>query len=305
MDRMLDRKAVQTMEILKNKKAGSMILMGEEKKGMLAMAMELAAAWLGTELSQLSCNPDFKLLEAENGILCTEQAETIQRMAYYIPQCEKAVCIVTDAETMTAELQNKLLKVLEDGEDRLAVIFVTAKPLLETITSRCFSVVFHRISLEELHSSVPHPSLAALLACEGSPERYDRIAQDTLYLQYLEGFWQMFSTIKERAQVKYVLQLTNALKEKDAEYLPDHFEDWQLRGFLSMLGQAFWYLILKNFDIAVPPWMRLGNLSEIYSMREALRLYQKSEESLERMKRKGQFTKNDFFEFLMEVVPLD
>lgn len=210
-----------------------------------------------------------------------------------------------NAETMNVSLQNKLLKVLENKAGTLAVIFVSEKPLLDTLMSRCISIIFRKLSLDELKASTDKESTAALLACEGSLERYGHIMEDPAYLNYLEGFYKTFCHIGMRSQLKNILKLTHALKEKDPEYLPDKFEDWQMRGFLSLLGQIFWHLLLLEYDMTVPDWLKLGNLPGLYHQGEILNICKKTENCLERMKKKGGFTRNDFFELLTELIPLD
>lgn len=307
MEWIQNQRTVKEMEILKEKEPCNLFLIGTEQGHMSMLAAELAAAWLETDVEHLSSNPDFKWLEADAGVIQAEHVAMIQDMSCFIPQGRKSVCIVEHAETMTVPLQNKLLKVLENGADTLAVIFVSEKPLLDTLMSRCISITFRKPSLEEMKASVGKEkimSTVALLACEGSMERYWHIVNDALYLEFLEGFFKTFCQIKDRGQLKYILRLTHALKEKDSEYLPDKLEDWQMRGFLSLLEQVFWHLLLLEYKMAVPHWLRFGNLPALYKPEEILDVCRKAGNCLENMKKKGRFTKNDFFELLMTMIPL-
>lgn len=303
-----NRRTTKEIELLKEKEPCNLFLIGTEKNYMCMLAEELAAAWLETVSDRLGSNPDFKYIKTDDGIIQAEHVASIQNMSYFIPQHKKAVCIVKAAETMTVFLQNKLLKVLENRADTLAVIFVSEKPLLDTLMSRCISITFRKLSLDEIKASTDKECLAstaALLACEGSLEKYERIMEDPNYLKYLEEFYKSFRQIETRTQLKNIFRLTHALKEKDPEYLPDKLESWQMRGFLSLLKQIFWHLLLLEYKMTIPCWLRLGSLPGLYHQGEIMKICQKTENCLDRMKKKGSFTKNDFFDLLMELTPLD
>lgn len=300
---MANESVLQRIELLKETGARNLILLGEEKKLQLSCALELAASWLNTTKEELAVHPDYKFLESIGGSIRVEQAEQIQKMASYVPVSERAVCVVNDAESMTIELQNKLLKVLEDGEKTLAVIFVTGKPLLDTIVSRCISIEFQKTSLAELYGMGCNFQ-AALLGCDGSKEVYEQVIADDWFFQYLEGFYKSFCGIKERSQLKNILKLTHALRENDAEYLPSRLEEWQMSVFLCMIKQIFWHVLLSKTGLMMPNFIRLGNLESLYEPKDAEIIYRKADEAWRLSKKKGKFSKNDFFELLMYMIPV-
>lgn len=299
---MANEVALQKIELLKDAQARNLILLGEERNKKNLLSRELAASWLNTSVNNLDVHPDFTEIACEEGSLKVEQAEKIQVMAAYVPLSEKAVCIVKDAETMTMELQNKLLKVLEDGEPTLAVIFVSEKPLIETLTSRCITVEFQKTPIGELYSN-GYKELPALLGCDGSPELYERIVEDDHFFQYLDGFYKTFCQIKSRENLKNVLRITHALREKDKEYLPEMLEEWQMSVFLCMIRNLFWHIMLKQTGIALPNYIKIGTVSSLYEREEAEIIFRAAEKAWNDSKRKGKFTKNDFFELLMTMIP--
>lgn len=299
---MANEVALQKIEILKEATARNVVLLGAERNKRSCLARELAAKWLNTSIDELEIHPDFKEIVSEDGILKVEQAEKIQKMAAYVPSSKKAVCIVHDAEGMTVELQNKLLKVLEDGEKTLAVIFVSEKPLIDTVMSRALTVEFYKITLGELYCNGCR-ELPALLGCDGSEETYHRILSDDWFSQYLDGFYKSFCQIKERELLKNVLKLTHALKEKDKEYLPERLEEWQMSVFLCMIKNLFWHILLKQTGLEMPSYIRIGAVSSIYKREEAENIFRMAEKSWMDSRKKGRFTKNDFFELLMCMIP--
>jgi len=302
---MANKNVLQRIEILKSVKPRNLILWGEEGETLGCIAHEIASTWLKTDIEDLPFHPDFKEIEAQNGVIRSEQAEIIKKMSGYKPQSEKAVCVVKDAELMTTELQNKLLKVLEDGENVLAVIFITKKHLLDTVCSRCLTLEFAKTPLSEIAGMRDYQHLPVLLACDGSLELYDKIVADEWFFQYIEGFFSSFCKMKDRGELKYLLRLTHALKEKDKEYLPEYLEDWQMNAFISMIKKMFYYLICEKHGVSIPPFVRLGKLPELYKLEEAFCVYEKAMEAEKANHKKGQFSKNDFFELLTFMIPLD
>ena len=302
---MRNERAMREIECMKVAKPRNLILLGEEKGKLLQVAQDLAAGWLETDIDELPFHPDYKKIAAESGSIQSEQAELIRRMGAYKAQSGCGVCIVEDAETMTVELQNKLLKVLEDRGDTLAVIFISEGPLLDTIASRCMTISFGKIPLGEMYASLGCREVPVLLASEGSPELYNRIIADDWFSQYLDGLHKTLCGVKERAQFRHILRVHHALRERDNEYLPDKFQDWQLQAYLEMLSMLFWYGTLKKLNCDIPSWVRVGNLVNLYTFEELYGNYQRLEQAKAAQKKKGFFTKNDFFELLMYMIPTD
>ena len=299
---MANELAIQKIEILKSVDARNVVLLGAERSKKIKLARELAASWLEVGEDSLEVHPDYKEICSDDGTLKVEQAEKIQKMASYVPVSKKAVCLVIDAETMTVELQNKLLKVLEDGESTLAVIFISEKPLIDTVMSRLLCVEFYKVTLGELYCNGCR-EIPALLGCDGSEEMYERILKDDWFSQYLQGFFKSFCQIKERKTLKNVLKLTHALKEKDKEYLPERLDDWQMNVFLCMIRNLFWHILLKQTGLELPNYIRIGAVSSIYKREEAEVIFRAAEKAWHDSKQKGRFTKNDFFEVLMQMIP--
>ena len=301
---MVNESIVQRIELLKNAKPRNLILFGAERETMYQSALEMASAWLKTEVTDLTYHPDFLLVESEHGVIKAELAEKIKRHASFIPQQEKAVCIVRDADCMTVELQNKLLKVLEDGEKTLSVIFITSKELIDTVTSRCMRLEFKKIPLAQMAMEPEFKSMALLLACDGSKELYKKIEGDTSFCQYLEGFLSSLCSIKDRKKLKNILRLTHSLKENDKEYLPASLEGWQMRAYLNMIKMLYWHILIKKMGFSIPTYLHFGALSNLYEVHEAEIIYRRAEDAISRSEKNGAFSKNDFFELMMYMVPV-
>ena len=210
---------MEEIEILKRCAPRNVVFIGKPGLNKLELAKEMAASWLGTQVEALDLHPDYLYIEPSDGLIRSEQTELIRRKAQICPHGAKAVCLVNGAESMSADLQNKLLKVLEDSDKELAAVFLTTCELLETVMSRCMAVHFWPMGLEEMYAHYQKPNIAALIASDGCPGIYDAILSDDGFLIYLEGFYQAMCGFRAREQVKNLLRLTHALKEKDREYL--------------------------------------------------------------------------------------
>ena len=112
-----------------------------------------------------------------------------------------------------------------------------------------------------------------------------------------------FTGIMERSQLKNILQFTHALREKDRDYLPDKLEDWQMQAYLCMIKQAFWYVMISKEGAAIPKYVKMGNLPNLYETSEAEQIYLHAQRAQKEQLRKGAFSKNDFFELLMVMIP--
>ena len=157
-------------EILKkaieiNKTSHSYIFCGTEGIGKKLIAKELAKEILCLEEKKNTCkcksciefdsdnNPDFQLIEAVDGKIKIEQIRQMQRKVAEKPIISNnKVYIIDNADTMTTEAQNCLLKTLEEPPEYITIILICTNEgnLLSTIKSRCTRMQFETIKNEEL-----------------------------------------------------------------------------------------------------------------------------------------------------------
>lgn len=155
------RKALQ-----KRKIPNSLLFCGPEGVGKEEMAFVLAKAINCERKKDDACEscascrgisagnfPDVMVIQPEGNAIKIEQMRTLRKTAYLRPMVgKKRVFIVTDAEKMTEEAANSLLKVLEEPPLFSYVILVTHNPFLiiPTIKSRCQVLNFPPISREDI-----------------------------------------------------------------------------------------------------------------------------------------------------------
>ena len=98
-------------------------------------------------------NPDFQLIEPEEGKVKIEQVREMQRKISEKPIIsDKKVYIIDEADTMTTEAQNCLLKTLEEPPQYITIILICTNEnnLLSTIKSRCTRMHFDSIDIEKV-----------------------------------------------------------------------------------------------------------------------------------------------------------
>lgn len=102
-------------------------------------------------------HPDFYFIQPAGASIKIEQIRVMQRwVPYRSYQGGRKIFLIQQAETMTAEAANCLLKTLEDPPADTVFILLSARPqiLLPTILSRCQQFVFKGISPGELAGSL-------------------------------------------------------------------------------------------------------------------------------------------------------
>jgi DNA polymerase-3 subunit delta' len=101
--------------------------------------------------------PDVMVIQPERNVIKIEQMRTLRKIAYLRPMVgKKRVFVVTEAEKMTEEAANSLLKILEEPPLFSYVILVTHNPFLiiSTIKSRCQILNFPPVSREEIEKEL-------------------------------------------------------------------------------------------------------------------------------------------------------
>lgn len=93
-------------------------------------------------------NPDFIFIEPDSGNIKIDQIREMQKSVSEKPIISSnKVCIINDADLMTIEAQNCLLKTLEEPPTYMTIILIgtNESDFLATIKSRCTIIYFNRI----------------------------------------------------------------------------------------------------------------------------------------------------------------
>ena len=98
-------------------------------------------------------NPDFSIIVPDGKSIKIEQIRNLQARIVEKPiSSSKKVYIIDDADTMTEESQNCLLKTLEEPPEYAMIILIASNEnrMLQTIKSRCVIIRFEDLTNEEI-----------------------------------------------------------------------------------------------------------------------------------------------------------
>ena len=113
-------------------------------------------------------HPDYVIIQPEDGQkqnpkIKVDQIRAIEHLVIYRPLVgSHKVCLIDEADMMTTEAANALLKTLEDPPDHCLFLLISSRPehLLPTIRSRCIALRFSPLPLHDVYDYViKHSSL--------------------------------------------------------------------------------------------------------------------------------------------------
>ena len=208
----------------KNLITHSYMFVGTEGIGKKMFAIEFAKNILHSNNS-----PDYTILEPEGTSVKIEQIRNIQEKIGEKPTLsDKKVYIIDNADLMTKEAQNALLKTLEEPPEYIVIILIgkNENEFLPTIKSRCNIINFKSISDEEMKNylQVDNISKSMLQLYQGSIlkanilknkcEEYkniEKIVENLQNLDFVDIIEGLDILYKSKEDVKDILEYINVL----------------------------------------------------------------------------------------------
>jgi DNA polymerase-3 subunit delta' len=243
------------------------LLVGPEGIGKERFARELAKTVLCAQEADEACgacpacrkvehgnHPDVTVVRRMEGsgkskrrsrILIDQVREEIQDVIAYKPfEGRRKVFIVSDADRMTEEAQNCLLKTLEEPPPSSLLLLVAARlePFVDTVVSRCQVVRFRPLEPGQVEAILtehlevePGPAAALARLSGGSPGRAVRFLESGAYAT---GTW-LFEQLAERGSATE-FELAGELLDRSKE-AGDSLEETrdQLRAVLELVTLAW------------------------------------------------------------------
>ena len=151
-------------------------------------------------------NPDFFFIEPDGNSVKIDQIRNMQKCILEKPIISsKKVYIINNAETMTKEAQNCLLKTLEEPQEYVVIILIVSdeNSMLPTIKSRCTKIFFEKISDENLKTYIKekigdvHFEESMIKLSEGSIGKCIEISKKQEILKKIEDFINNIENIDE------------------------------------------------------------------------------------------------------------
>ena len=172
-------------------------------------------------------NPDYSLIEPDGKIIKIEQIRQLQTTVIEKPiNSGKKIYIIDDADLMTKEAQNCLLKTLEEPPDYIVIILIVnnENKILTTIKSRCMKIYFEKIEDEKIkeflkdNCDIENVNENILRMCDGS------IGKCFLIKDKLEDYNELdkiFLNVKNMSIIQFLNASEILYKNKDNidEYL--------------------------------------------------------------------------------------
>ncbi|OGZ35399.1 MAG: hypothetical protein A3A94_00440 [Candidatus Portnoybacteria bacterium RIFCSPLOWO2_01_FULL_43_11] len=151
--------------VQKNNVAHAYLFVGPENVGKKTIALEFIKILIGEE-TEAGVHPDILIIEPKaaekEGIkkekeIGIDEARQIRRQMSLSPyKAPYKIVLINQAERMTRDAANALLKTLEEPSGKAVLILIAANPqlLFPTIVSRCQIIKFLPVPIEEIKKSL-------------------------------------------------------------------------------------------------------------------------------------------------------
>ncbi|MFI5359049.1 MAG: DNA polymerase III subunit delta' [Halanaerobiales bacterium] len=224
-----------------------------------------------------SNHPDLSIINITEGdSIKIEQIRELQRGLAFRPYEGKwKLYIIEDADRMTPEAANSLLKTLEEPPHYGVIILLAreAETLLPTIVSRCHLIQLNPLSVENIEKILLEAGyedsekikLAAALA-GGSPGEAKRLIEDEDFFTEREKLYEFLYNLPELTEVdvfQFVDELLTLLRNKEA------FPFFNL--ILNWYRDIILYRMDSHADLVNSDYIALySKISEKYSVEELI-----------------------------------
>ncbi|MGM0603234.1 MAG: DNA polymerase III subunit delta' [Bacillota bacterium] len=221
-------KAVKILkdEIKKERISHAYLFSGQKGLGKKKLAVEFAKALFCSRQNLDSCDscincrkvdhrnhPDLKIIarEEDKSAISIDQIRELKKEIAYKPyESERKIYIIEDADLMTKEAANSLLKTLEEPPSFATIILLAedAGKLLPTIVSRCQEIKLTDLSAEMIEDILLQknisPEKAEVIAylAEGSPGRAVEFAEKKEFFAEREKIYNFMADIEEKTTVE-------------------------------------------------------------------------------------------------------
>ena len=186
----------------------SYLFAGIEGIGKKLIAIEFARGILGA--TSVENQPDFICIEPDGGKIKIEQIRDMQKKVQEKPVIfNRKVYIINDADMMTKEAQNCLLKTLEEPPEFVVIILISSNEnaLLTTIKSRCMILHFQAIENVKIKKYLKENNITDSLN-ENLLEAAQGSIGKALKIKEKQEEYKQIETLIENLQKKDIIEIT-------------------------------------------------------------------------------------------------
>ena len=277
-------------EINSNRINHAYLLIGKDGVGKKSLAFQFARALLCEEKSNDSCDqcincrkinhynhPDVKLVDVEENSnkLKIDQIREIQKEITYRPyETDRKVYIINNAEQMTPQASNSLLKTLEEPPSYAVIVLLVEEinRLLPTVISRCQHIRLSNISREKIKEELMTREIkeerAELLAriARGSLGRAIKLDENKEFLGFRSELYDFLKDLVNLDTVKIFNQAEKMQNSLENNFpLFDLLSDWYRDIMIYKSGN-------KEEIINSDYRKSIKEQSEIYTINELLKI---------------------------------
>ncbi len=205
--------------ITNNKISHSYMFLGISGIGKKIIAREFAIKIL--EVEDTENIPDLLYIEPDGNSIKIEQIREMQKKVQEKPiGAKRKVYIIDQADKMTSEAQNCLLKTLEEPPEFVTIILigVNENAFLTTIKSRCMILHFNKIDDEQLKKYLQE-NYGIQNITQNMLQMYQGSIGKAINLKDKEDIYQALESLVNKIETKDLIEITKSAeilyKEKD------------------------------------------------------------------------------------------
>ncbi len=223
-------KSVFDKQLAQGKFSHAYLFIGPSGLGKKKLAKEFAKNILGAV--QLNTSPDFQIIDGEEAITVEAMQEFIASLRFKPFSGSKKVAIINNAENLSIQSGNALLKTIEEPTESTVIILISSSPnLLSTLVSRCQTFFFHPFPKDMLQHFAAHHGLAVndqlLRLSFGCPGRLVTFSENKNAITDKQGLLELFGKIKKMPAGQRLVKIPE-LAEQDSAGLREIVCTWLL-----------------------------------------------------------------------------
>lgn len=201
-----------------------------------------------------SNHPDVHIVAPDGASIKIEQIRQLQKeFAWKGVEGEKKAYLIIDAEKMTHQSSNSLLKFLEEPSQKTLAILTTTQPhqILNTIKSRCQEISFRPLSKVQLvngllENNIPEESALIISQLTNDLNDAKNIYENVWFADSLSIIKNLSNKIHHKPSdaILYIQKISKQIQEKEEQQLLlDLLLLWYRDQLMHLLGRE---IIFKN-----------------------------------------------------------
>jgi len=229
---------------------------GVDGLGKKTVALEFVRMINGQKKDLAKSQPDLIMVEPQPSIKISQIGEMRKALSLRPFSAPFKTVIIDEAEKMTDEAQNCLLKTLEEPKGQAVLFLISSNPeiLFETVRSRTQSLKFYPLSSGEMRDFLK-PKISSsdleklIFISEGRPGKAIDFLRNP---QKLKVWWQIFEDIQN---------LVDSNISSRFKYLNDFFQEDNSKEFLNIFLRYFRLVLLSKLGM-------INNFNTSYSLQK-------------------------------------